>query len=174
MEKTSARGKEFHPDVTKLAMGFEGPVAIAATRGDLDKKPEGEFSILVPVNGTEQSRRGAEVALVRARASKASVTVVYVAARGNGSKRRNFRTRQHEEAILKDIVEIAGGYNMSIRTAVLSDKAADAAILKEAERRKHNLIVVGVGRRPGEKLYFGDTAAALLADAECSVLFVGS
>jgi nucleotide-binding universal stress UspA family protein len=84
------------------------------------------------------------------------------------------RTRQHEEAILKDIVEIAGSYNTSIRTAVLADDVAEDAILKETERRKHNLIVLGVGRRPGEKLFFGDTATALLADAECSLLFVAT
>jgi nucleotide-binding universal stress UspA family protein len=33
---------------------------------------------------------------------------------------------------------------------VLADNAADEAILNEAKRRKHNLIVMGVGRRPGE------------------------
>jgi nucleotide-binding universal stress UspA family protein len=71
-------------------------------------------------------------------------------------------------------VSIADGYNMSIRTAVLADNAPNEAILSEAERRKNNLIVMGVSRRPGEKLFFGDTASALLADAECSLLFVAS
>jgi nucleotide-binding universal stress UspA family protein len=71
-------------------------------------------------------------------------------------------------------VAIADGYNMSIRTAVLADSAADEAILAEAKRRKHNLIVMGVGRRPGEKLFFGDTASSLLKDAECSLLFLAS
>jgi nucleotide-binding universal stress UspA family protein len=84
------------------------------------------------------------------------------------------RTRRHEEAILKDIVAIADGYNMSIRTAVLADSAADEAILGEAKRRKNNLIVMGVGRRPGEKLFFGDTASSLLEEAECSLLFLAS
>jgi len=88
--------------------------------------------------------------------------------------RRSLRTRAREEAILKDIVAIADGYNMSIRTAVQTDDAADGAILNEAKRRKNNLIVMGVGRRPGEKLFFGDTAASLLEDAECSLLFVAS
>ena len=89
-------------------------------------------------------------------------------------QRRNLRTRRHEEAILKDIVAIADGYNMSIRTAVLADRAADEAIMREVERRKHNLVVMGVGRRPGEKLFFGDTAAALLEKSERSLLFVAS
>ena len=82
--------------------------------------------------------------------------------------------RRHEEAILKDIVAIADGYNMSIRTAVVAERAADEAILGELDRRNHNLVVLGVSRRPGEKLFFGDTAAALLKKSERSLLFVAS
>jgi nucleotide-binding universal stress UspA family protein len=79
-----------------------------------------------------------------------------------------------EEAILKAIVAIADGYNMSIRTAVIAENAADRAILREASRRKNNLIVMGVGRRPGEKLFFGDTASSLLEEADYSLLFLAS
>jgi len=176
LEKTTHRGKDFHESVTTLAQGFEGPLAITAARGDLAKKPGGKLSILVPVNGTEPSRRAAEVAITMARATKAPLTVLYVTVRSAGRPgvRRGIRTRRQEEAILKDIVAIADGYNMSIRTAVLADIAADDAILNEVARRKNNLIVIGVGRRPGEKLFFGDTASSLLEDAECSLLFVAS
>jgi len=176
VEKTTHRGKDFHESVTTLAKGFDGPLAISAVRSDLAEKPGGKLSILVPVNGTEPSRRAAEVAITMARANKATLTVLYVAVRAASKEgaRRGLRTRRHEEAILKDIVAIADGYNMSIRTAVLADSAADEAILAEAKRRKHNLIVMGVGRRPGEKLFFGDTASSLLEDAECSLLFVAS
>jgi Kef-type K+ transport system membrane component KefB/nucleotide-binding universal stress UspA family protein len=176
LEKTTHRGKDFHESVTTLAQGFEGPLAITAARGDLAKKPGGKLSILVPVNGTEPSRRAAEVAITMARATKAPLTVLYVTVRSAGKPgvRRGIRTRRQEEAILKDIVAIADGYNMSIRTAVLADIAADDAILNEVTRRKNNLIVIGVGRRPGEKLFFGDTASSLLEDAECSLLFVAS
>jgi Kef-type K+ transport system membrane component KefB/nucleotide-binding universal stress UspA family protein len=174
LEKASIRDRDFHPSVTQVARGFDGPLAITATRGALDKMPNEKLSILVPVNGTEQARRGAEVAIVLARATQSPLTVLYVAPRDGGGKKTRRSSRGHEEAILKDVVELAGGYNMSIRTAVLSESSADDAILKEAERRNHNLIVLGVGRRPGEKLFFGDTAAGLLADAECSLLFVAS
>ncbi|MEP7030128.1 MAG: cation:proton antiporter [Pseudolabrys sp.] len=175
LDKTSAPDKEFHESVVTLALGFSGPLAISSVRGDLDKTPNAELNILVPVNGTEPSRRGAEVAITMARATKAQLTVLYVAVRGSAkTPRRGIRTRRYEEAILKDIVAIADGYNMSIRTAVLSDDAADEAILNEAKRRKNNLIVMGVGRRPGEKLFFGETAHSLLGDAETSLLFVAS
>ena len=176
VEKTTHRGKDFHESVTTLAQGFDGPLAITAVRGDLEEKPGGKLGILVPVNGTEPSRRAAEIAITLARATKAPLTVLYVAVRAAGktAARRGLRTRRHEEAILKDIVAIADGYNMSIRTAVLADNAAGDAILNEAARRKTNLIVMGVGRRPGEKLFFGDTAAALLEKSEHSLLFVAS
>jgi Kef-type K+ transport system membrane component KefB/nucleotide-binding universal stress UspA family protein len=176
LEQTSRQSKEFDPGVTNLAKGFDGPLVISAVRGDLLKKPEDKFSILIPVNGTEPSRRAAEVAITLARATNAQVTVLYVAVRPDTRRgaRRGIRTRRHEEAILKDIVAIADGYNMSIRTAVVAERAAEEAVLREVERRKHNLVVMGVSRRPGEKLFFGDTAAALLEKSERSLLFVAS
>ena len=172
LEKTSKPSAEFDNGVTNLAKGFDGPLIISAVRNDLQEKPDGKLSNLVPVNGTEPSRRAAEVALTMARATKAPVTVLYVAVRT--ATRRGIRTRRHEEAILKDIVAIADGYNMSIRTAVVAERAADEAILSELERRNHNLVVMGVGRRPGERLFFGDTASALLEKSKRSLLFVAS
>lgn len=174
VENTAHRGKDFHESVQSLAKGFDGPLAISAARGDLAEKPTGKLSILVPVNGTEPSRRAAEVAITIARADKAPLTVLYVATRGDSKARRDLRTRRNEEAILKDIVAIAEGYDMSIQTVVLASNSADEAILKETVRRKNNLIVIGVGRRPGEKLFFGDTAASLLEHTECSLLFLAS
>ncbi|HET7911876.1 MAG TPA: cation:proton antiporter, partial [Pseudolabrys sp.] len=108
LEKTSKRSAEFDQGVTNLARGFEGPLIITAVRNDLLKNPVGKLSVLVPVNGTEPSRRAAEVAITMARATRAPVTVLYVAAR-TGS-RRGARNRRHEEAILKDVVAIADGY----------------------------------------------------------------
>ncbi len=175
LEKTVARKNEFHESVTGIALGFEGPLLIADVRGDLAEEPDDKLSILVPVNGTEVARRAAEVAITMARTSKSPLTVLYVAARETKrGSRRSMRTRQHEEAILKEIVAIADGYNMSIRTAVLAERSPDQAILQEVERRKHNLIIMGVGRRPGDKLFFGDTAATLLEKSERSLIFVAS
>jgi Kef-type K+ transport system membrane component KefB/nucleotide-binding universal stress UspA family protein len=176
LEKTSGKGTEFDGGVANLAKGFSGPLVIAALRDNLQKRPGGPLSILVPVNGTEFARRAAEVAITVARATKASVTVLYVAVRAGSRRnmRRGLRDRRHEEAILKDIVAIADGYNMSIRTAVVAERTADAAIVAELDRGNHNLVVMGVGRRPGERLFFGDTAATLLEKSEQSLLFVAT
>jgi Kef-type K+ transport system membrane component KefB/nucleotide-binding universal stress UspA family protein len=169
LDKTVARKHEFHDDITKLAAGFEGPLAVVDARDIHREQPlPGQLNILVPVNGTDVSRRAAEVAIVLARATKAPLTALYV---NPGGKKG---ARQYEEAILKDIVALAETYELTPHTAVRDDVAPDEAILKETARRKSNLVVIGVGRRPGEKLFFGDTAAALLEKSECSLLFLAS
>jgi K+:H+ antiporter len=171
LEKPVARGNEFHDDIGKLAAGFEGPIAITDARDGLLKEPlHSRLSVLVPVNGTEVSRRAAEVAIAIARTNRASLTALYVSPRD--TKRR--RSRQFEEAILKDISALAESYGLQIKTAVRSDIAADEAIVKETAQRRNNLVVLGVGRRPGDKLFFGDTAAALLEKSDKSLLFVAS
>jgi Kef-type K+ transport system membrane component KefB/nucleotide-binding universal stress UspA family protein len=173
LEKTVADRNEFHDDVTKLVAGFEGPLAVVDARDKhLEHPLHGKLSILVPVNGTEASRRAAEVAIAMARASKAAITALYVAARGPNAGTQ--RSRRYEEAILKDIVELADTYSIDLRTAVRTDVAPEDAIMKEAGQHRHNFIVMGVGRRPGEKLFFGDTASALLAKSDRSLLFVAS
>ena len=48
------------------------------------------------------------------------------------------------------------------------------AILHQIKSGGHNLVVMGVSIRPGEQLDFGQTAAALLDKAECSLMFVVS
>jgi nucleotide-binding universal stress UspA family protein len=172
LEKTVARRNEFHDDVATLAAGFEGPIVVVDARDIHREEPlQGRFNILVPVNGTEMSRRAAEIGIAMARLTKAPLVALYVAPRGKADEKRS---RRYEEAILKDIVALADTHQVEIRTAVRADVAPEEAILKEAARRRHNLIVMGVGRRPGKKLFFGDTAAALMAKSKCSLEFLAS
>ncbi len=172
------RNKQFHPEVEKLALEFDGPLAVSAMRDALAENPRDEkLSILVPVNGTEPARRAAEVAITLARASNASLTALYVATRtpnGKSKSRRGARMRRHEEDILKDIAKLAEGYKTDIRTAVRTEGAPEDAILKQTESGKHNIVIMGVGRRPSEKLFFGETAAAILERSKRSILFVAS
>ncbi|HVZ53733.1 MAG TPA: cation:proton antiporter, partial [Pseudolabrys sp.] len=171
LDKTLANDTEFHGDITNLAAGFPGPLAVVIARdAQLEDPMHSRLSILLPVNGTDPSRRGAEVGIAIARAARAPLTALYVAPRGQKAR----RSRQYEEAILKDIVALAESYGVEIKTAVRADIAADKAIVREVGRRRNNLIVLGVGRRPGDKLFFGDTAAALLATSTKSLVFVAT
>jgi len=177
VENTRVKNGGFHQDVSRIASAFEGPLAILAGSGDHLRQPQqSPLHILVPVTGNEVSRRAADVAIAIARACECPITALYVATggAGNGRKHRGFRARRQEQAIMKDIVEMADRHDVTARTAVHSDVVPHEAILAEVKKHGHDLIVMGVSRRPGDKLFFGDTAAAVLENAPASIVFVAS
>jgi Kef-type K+ transport system membrane component KefB/nucleotide-binding universal stress UspA family protein len=76
----ASEGDSFHEQITRTAVEFAGPFAIAIARGAHRRETMGDrFNILVPVTGTAASRRGAEVAIAIAQASRASLTALHVA-----------------------------------------------------------------------------------------------
>jgi nucleotide-binding universal stress UspA family protein len=175
----NTRGKDggFHGDAARVASGFEGPFAVTAGKGVHLEQPErSPLHILVPVNGSEVSRRAADMALAIARACGCPITALYVTAgaASNPRSRRGFRARREEQAIMKDIVEMADHYDVPVKTAMHADVTPDKAILDELKSAEHDLIVLGVSRRPGDKLFFGDTAAAVFEKAPVSVVFLAS
>jgi Kef-type K+ transport system membrane component KefB/nucleotide-binding universal stress UspA family protein len=180
IEKTRLPKGGFSPEVTRIAAGFDGPLAVVVAR---DTPParifERRSKILVPVNGTDVSGRAAEIALTLARASNAQVTALFVTRTAPaGSKRkgppRASATRRNEEAVLKGFVQLADRFDVDVRTAIRANMAPDEAILKEAKRGRYDLIVLGVARRPGQTLFFGNTAAAVLDHSDIPNLFVAS
>jgi Kef-type K+ transport system membrane component KefB/nucleotide-binding universal stress UspA family protein len=179
IDKTRGPRGGFGPEITRIAEGFEGPLAVAIAGGRLASGSEPIGRILIPVNGTDVSRRAAEIGLTLARSSGSRVSALYVAsgrsdAAGRGRVRRGGATRRNEEAVLKDIAELADRYDARVRTALRVDVVAEDAILKEAKRGGYDLIVLGVTRRPGETLFFGNMAAALLERCDTAILFVAS
>jgi len=75
---------------------------------------------------------------------------------------------------MKDIVEMADHHDVTAKTAMRADVTPDKAILDELKSGAHDLIVMGVSRRPGDKLFFGDTAAAVFEKAPVSIVFLAS
>jgi Kef-type K+ transport system membrane component KefB/nucleotide-binding universal stress UspA family protein len=169
----------FSKDISVITKGFDGPLAVVDFRETRrDQPPDKYGKILTPVNGTEVSRRAAEIALTLARANDARVTALYVtrsAGPGAGRKSapRRRAVRRGEQAVLKDISTLAERYEVDLQTATRVNLAPDEAILREA-KRGYDLIVLGVSRRPGDSLFFGNTAAAVLDHSDTSNLFVAS
>jgi Kef-type K+ transport system membrane component KefB/nucleotide-binding universal stress UspA family protein len=176
MDKTHDPKGGFSKDVSLITRGFEGPLAIVdCHRARGEQKAERYDRILIPVNGTDVSRRAVEVALALARADDARVTTLYVTrvnANGTGRKRAQ-ANRRGELAVLEDISALADRYEVHLRSTTRVNMAPDEAILQEA-KRGYDLIVLGVSRRPGDALFFGNTAAAILDRSETSNLFVAS
>jgi Kef-type K+ transport system membrane component KefB/nucleotide-binding universal stress UspA family protein len=176
LESTRAKGGGFHADVSRVAAAFDRPLAIVAANGvHLEQPTQAPLRILVPLNGSDVSRRAAEVAIAIARACEAPITALYVSNSKSGSRKRAgsvLRPRAREQAILKDVVDLADSHDMEIRTRVRADIAPDQAIVAEGAR--HNLIIMGVSRRPGDALFFGETAAGVMENSPASILFVAS
>jgi Kef-type K+ transport system membrane component KefB/nucleotide-binding universal stress UspA family protein len=158
----------FSARLTRIAAGFEGPLAVLAP-GDGDAHMLSARSrILVPVNGSGPSRRAAEIAFALARGTGAGVRCLFVS-QGDGQA----RTRAREEGVLKDMAELAERYDVQLTTHISARAGAGDVVVREA-RRGYGLVVMGAGARPGEELYFGNTATAVLAGAGQPVLIVGS
>jgi nucleotide-binding universal stress UspA family protein len=132
--------------------------------------------ILVPVNGTEYSRRAAEIAFTVARASGALVTVLYVtrpdetAGRDRGAAQA---ARRSNLAVVADIGALADRFDVSMRHSMREHAAPVEAILEETTW-SYDLVVLGANRRPGETLFFGNTAAAVFERCDTPILFVAT
>ena len=177
----ASEGDTFHDQITRSAVEFGGPFAIAIARGiDRENMLGTRLKILVPVTGTPVSRQGAELAIALAQASQGTVTALHVAS----GQRRPRSWQRHigaalapassAEAIIREIVRLGDHYGVVVRGAVRSVQTPQEAILGQLEFGDHNLLVMGVSPRPGDQLFFGEVPAELLERAECSVLFVAS
>lgn len=156
----------FIPAVTQLSSGFEGPLALYAGEGL--SRLSGRSRILVPVSGSPQSRRAAEMAFAIARATGAHVHILFVSQTDGRS-----RTRLREERVLKDMTGLGERYDVAASTQISPRSAAADAILKEA-RRNFTLIVMGVSARPGDELFFGNTATQVLKGWKGPILLLAS
>jgi Kef-type K+ transport system membrane component KefB/nucleotide-binding universal stress UspA family protein len=158
---------QFLPHVTMLAKDFDGCLAVLASNDAENPPPiNRRLRILVPINGTPAARNAAEIAFAIARPLEARVTALYVS---QGAKNT---TRSQEEAILKDIADLGDRYDVNLRTALQSRGNAETAILRDGT--SHDLIVMGVSQRPGDQLFFGNTANAVLKKFGGAVLFVAT
>jgi nucleotide-binding universal stress UspA family protein len=104
-----------------------------------------------------------------AKAAQAVVSALLVVSRAAGS---NDHRRREAHAVAEEISRIARHYATRVATMVRTDVSAGEAILDAAGQAGRNLVVMGVSRRPGDVLSFGEVAAALLERSPCSLLFV--
>jgi len=165
-----AKGGGFHDALSKLVSQFEGSVAIVEARGAHEEDAAAPIAkIFVPVTGNENARRGAEVAITLAKAVQAKASTLSII--GRAAKNRP-QLRRETQAVTDDIKKIAAYVETKIDTTVRTDDDAGDAILHAIERDKPDLVAIGVSRRPGDRLSFGDVADTLLKSAKCSLLFV--
>ena len=176
----ASEGSQFHEQIGASAVAFAGPFAITIARGaNRFERAAARLNILVPVTGTATSRRGAEFAIALAQASRGSVTALHFISQADArTPARSWDVgavvapTRSADAVIREVVRLADPYGVAVRPAVQSAGSSQESILRQIKLGGHNLVVLGVSVRPGEQLNLGQTAAALLDKAECSLMFV--
>nr|WP_145720537.1 cation:proton antiporter [Mesorhizobium tianshanense] len=166
----------FTPTLNDIAGGFEGPLCLVLNGGNADDRMptlKAGASILVPVNGTEVARRAADFALALARPNRARVKVLYVSQGAARGHKPTSVSHRREEAVLKDIADLASRYGVPVDTAIHTHGIPDQVIISEVAKGAA-IVVMGVTRRSGKDLFFGDTASAVLATCNRPVVLLAS
>lgn len=158
----------FAPKINQLAAGFAGPLMLLADCSNEPPRLTARARLLVAVNGSAQSRRAAEVAFALSRGAGCRVHVLFVSQNDGHS-----RTRAREESVLKDMTELGERYDVAVTTQISARGAPGDAIIAEA-RKNFAMIVMGVSARPGEDLFFGNTATTVLKACKVPLLFLAT
>lgn len=173
----AAAGGAFRPAVEKIIREFAGPSAVAIARGPAGENGDGGgLNILVPTTGADYSRRGAEVAIAIAKGCGGRVTALHVSRPPLESDlmRRPEALLQAGRALVEDVAALGRREGVRVDTRVLVRPAQEASILRQIERGRHDLVVLGTKARPGERLFFGHSVTVLLERIPCSLVVVNS
>ena len=168
----STRTSRASPEASRGRSRWRSPAAM-----QVEDPLQPSLDILVPVTGTEVSRRGAEVALALAQASGAPVTALYVSSSSPGAtavRKRYGGPRRAGEAILKEIVGFADQYGVPDSDGAPREHDGRGRHPAPGAHRPLLLDRHGRARRPGETLSFGNVAEAMLEASDHSLLFVAS
>ena len=164
----------FDSEIAGVAAGFNGPLAVVEARGANLRNPvTSGLDILVPVNGTRESRRALEIALALVRAGTAPLTLLLAIA-NTEERRRGFTRRLSpvDGEVLKEAVDLADHYQIETRTVIRRGMKVETAILDQLRRGRHDLVVLGVRARTSETLFFGAVAADVLEKSPASVMLI--
>jgi Kef-type K+ transport system membrane component KefB/nucleotide-binding universal stress UspA family protein len=148
----------FADEVNQLAAEFDGPIALTIAATDRNFDHARRAAMLVPVSGTESSRRGAELAFAIVPPNSASCIALHViepAQRGDGAAATM-------NAVRDDIAVLGDRHGFQVATEVQHDMTPAEAILQTAADRGVDLLVIGADRRVGEVLSLGKTVSSLM------------
>jgi len=132
--------------------------------------------ILVPVAANVESERAMDVACQLAVARAGSITAVAVVEVPAVLPLDAHMTAEEGKAhqLLERHAAIADGYGVGVSPRLVRGRDAATAILRQAEVRRSELIVIGAPRRRHAGSSFGSTVEHLVKRAPCRVMFIGS
>ena len=137
--------------------------------------------ILVPTDGSNASKRAAEVAFALTTTPTDEVHLLRVIE--EKTILDDFETKDHlidrqfnyANEIVSSLKSIGESLNVNTFTSVVLGVNPETVIIKVAKEENFNLVIIGSDVRPGsEKLYLGPRVEKILANCSCPVLVVNS
>ena len=172
-EGRGADARAFQSAVGKIVHEFEGHVAILV-HGPHEPRERCCDKILVPTTGADYSRFGAEVAIAIAKGCGGTITALHVATPPTEIDllRRPQKLQRPARALLDDIIALGKREGVRVSSRTMVGVAKESAILRQAHRGGHQLIVLGTKAWSGEELHFGHSAEAIIEHAPGPILVV--
>jgi len=134
-------------------------------------------SILIPVDGSENSMRATKHAIdlavkLNARLIGLHVIDTRILKAAEGSSKLLAQLQRLGEKSLKDVTALAGEAKVKVETSLQEGLPVDV-IVEEAEKRNVDLIVMGTrGLTGAKRVVLGSTAEQVIRWAACPVLVV--
>lgn len=157
----------YHTRIKTALDAFKQSAVAVTGRGALRRNPDTSLRMLVPISGDNRSMRAIEFACLVAKASGGRVAAIAIAQEGSEGPSPN-----QLEAMFAHVREIGRHYEIEIEAIIGTGGRRELAILTHARRGRHNLIVLGVGRRAGDRLSLGSLADTLLETSDRSLALI--
>ena len=164
IETMQGENGAFSDEVNQIVSGFKGPLVLVRAGKNMIPPKESGFDLVIAVNGTEMSRRGAELGFALIPPRSSTIRALHIPERAatdeeDGRRRDRWKT---ERAILDDVTELGHRYGFEVKASVRRHMSIADAILREATGSQADLVVIGAHRRVGKTLFLGKTVATLL------------
>jgi Kef-type K+ transport system membrane component KefB/nucleotide-binding universal stress UspA family protein len=174
-ERTKGANTSYPAALAKIVREFTGPIALVI-HGASGRRVERLERILVPTTGADYSRLGAELAVGIAKGCGAKVTALHISAPPVDADllRRPAKLLRPARALLGDIVALGDREGVRVAPQHLVGLAKESSILRQAQRGRHQLIVLGTKAWSDEELHFGRSAATIVDNAPGPLLIVKS
>ncbi len=162
----------FEEPLQRLVATFDGPIVIAVNGEHLRGTPDRPLDILGPTGGRQEARLATEIALVLARASEGTLSVLHVFDPREDTDLLRGRARRMGMSVLVDAHRLGKRSGVTVKGLIATNAKPDSEIRKTARRGRYDLVVLGASLRQGDAKFLGPRTAALLRDIRTPILLV--
>jgi Kef-type K+ transport system membrane component KefB/nucleotide-binding universal stress UspA family protein len=172
VQPTSSTSPRFEEPLQGLADSFDGPIAIAANGDLFGLSADAPIDILVPTDGSPESRLATEIAATLTGASRGTLTALHVFDPSEDTLMLRGRARRLGMSVLVDAHRLGRRSGVPVKGLTATATRPETEIRRIARRGRYDLIVLGTTLRRGESRFLGPRTLAIVQSLGAPVLLV--